>query len=348
MRARLATAALISTLDAATLFVSQVMGPFPSVVPLGDPTAYRNLYIHVPVSVATYVLFTLGFAFALAFLVRGSESAERAAHSFILAGLVAGAATLATGMVWASESWGSPWNWDPRETGVLFMFLAFTVYLAVRSSVKDPDVRPRVSMAFAAAAYSTVPLSFVVPYAMPSLHPVAPETAAFVHGGLTAILFASRTALISAEAVLLAASAGRGGIPIYVAAPVVLAALAVAALQLPPSLAGTDPRAGEFKALVVSGEAENGTLRLRVAAEGEELDLEYRGDPPIRPLTVQVGGEEVLTLRGHWILVRGRLEGGIVMAEDLRLVPYWGNPINSLIYAAVPLGLARLSREGAA
>ncbi len=346
MRKLVAALAVTSLVDAATLWVSQVSGPFPSVVPLGNPTAYRNLYVHVPISVSTYLLFTSGFLLALAYLLRGSSWMEAAAHSFIVAGLVMGFSTLVTGMIWASESWGSPWNWDPRETGVLFMFLAFLVYLAVRSSIKDPDVRPKVSMAFAVAAYATIPLSFVVPYLMPSLHPTMPETSMFVRGGLTPLIFGGRILLVSLEAILLAllmrsGGAGRAKLAVI---PVVLVALLLVATQIPPNLAGGT--GGTFKVQVISGTVVNGTLHLEVRSSQGKYELLYDGKPPINPLFVSFGGEKRLTLEKHWLLVEGRVKDGKIVASSLRLIPYWGNAVNSLIYALTLLTLAYLAGRG--
>lgn len=31
------------------------------------------------------------------------------------------------GAVWAGESWGSYWNWDPKETWALITILAYTI-----------------------------------------------------------------------------------------------------------------------------------------------------------------------------------------------------------------------------
>lgn len=344
MRISLLVLAILSLVDAITLLVSQLIGPFPSVVPLGNPTAYRNIYVHVPISIATYLLFTIGFIFALAFLLKRDNRLEELAHSFILAGLVMGFATLVTGMIWASESWGAAWNWDPRETGVLFMFLSFLVYLAVRSSVKDPDMRPKVSMAFAVAAYATIPLSFLVPYLMPSLHPTIPETSMFVKAGLTSAIFGIRVVLVSAEVVLLALlirSRKSRKAPVIVS-PVLLAAILLLALQLPPNMVGERPD-NAFKVQVVSGNLSNGILELKVRTSTGTYHLLYTGKPPINPLFVTIKGEKKLTLEKHWLLVRGKVRGNSIEASDIRLIPYWGNPFNSLIYALTLISLAYLA-----
>lgn len=344
MRRSLLTLAALSVVDAITLYISQSIGPFPSIVPLGNPTAYRNLYVHVPISVATYLLFTIAFLFALAFLLKRYSRLEDLAHSFILAGLVMGFATLVTGIIWAQESWGAAWNWDPRETGVLFMFLAFLVYLAIRSSVNDPDVRPKVSMAFAVAAYSTIPLSFLVPYLMPSLHPTIPETSMFLRGGLAPAIFGGRVVLVSAEAVLLTLliRSKRSRKTLLAVSPVLFAAIFLLALQLPPNLVGERPD-GAFKVQVVSGNLSEGILELKVKASGVTYNLFYAGKPPINPLFVTFEGEKKLTLEKHWLLVEGKVRGNLIEASIIRLIPYWGNPVNSLMYALTLMFLAYLS-----
>nr|YP_009673819.1 cytochrome c biogenesis protein [Cuscuta bonafortunae]QDF46552.1 cytochrome c biogenesis protein [Cuscuta bonafortunae] len=44
---------------------------------------------------------------------------------FLTMGLVSGA-------VWANQTWGSYWNWDPKETWSFITWLVFTIYLHIR------------------------------------------------------------------------------------------------------------------------------------------------------------------------------------------------------------------------
>nr|YP_010760002.1 cytochrome c heme attachment protein [Cuscuta corymbosa var. stylosa]WEY29950.1 cytochrome c heme attachment protein [Cuscuta corymbosa var. stylosa] len=44
---------------------------------------------------------------------------------FLTSGLVSGA-------VWANETWGSYWSWDPKETWSFITWLVFTIYLHIR------------------------------------------------------------------------------------------------------------------------------------------------------------------------------------------------------------------------
>jgi len=38
---------------------------------------------------------------------------------------------LVSGMVWAQAAWGSYWNWDPKETATLALFLSLSAYIVV-------------------------------------------------------------------------------------------------------------------------------------------------------------------------------------------------------------------------
>ncbi len=344
---------LLSLIDAITLAISQIEGPFPSIVPLGNPTAYRSLYIHVPISITTYLLFTLGFLFAIVYLLKRESRFEIAAHSFILAGILMGFSTLVTGIIWASESWGSSWNWDPRETGVLFMFLAFLVYLAIRSSIKDPNVRPRVSMAFAVAAYATIPLSFLAPYLMPSLHPTASETEMFMGGGILE-LFITRVFIVAIESIFLSyfTISRRDKRIISAIIPTLLVAMILVAVQLPPNLASDHPN-GTFKVQVLRGSIENDFLKLNVRTTyKQDYILLYHGKPPINPLFVTMNGKENgkrrFTLEKHWLLVEGTTQDRVIKARSIKLISYWGNSVNALIYSLTLLSLAYfLGRERA-
>lgn len=339
----------VAAVDAATMLLAVVEGPYPGVVPRGTPTAYKNLYIHVPVSIATYFAFTVALVSAVLFLSRGGQTYDRTAHSAIVVGVVLGAASLGTGIIWANESWGAPWNWDPRQTGVLLMWVAYLVYLAIRASVKDPDLAPRISMVYAVAAYATVPLGFLLPYVMPSLHPVARETAEFVgRAGLAALLLPARTLLACAFAALLIMVYRRVVAGLAVDVKAVYAALFVLASGFallaayhdsfigPPELRRAEPgKPVEFRGMVVGGEYDGNTLILAVSSGGRLVTVRYAGEPPVRPVVVELNGARVLTLEKHQVIVSGRvIDEGLVEASELRVILYWGVPANAVIYAA--------------
>nr|UYG18615.1 cytochrome c biogenesis protein [Melampyrum roseum var. nakaianum] len=41
-----------------------------------------------------------------------------------------------SGAVWANETWGSYWSWDPKETWAFITWIVFAIYLHIRTTIK--------------------------------------------------------------------------------------------------------------------------------------------------------------------------------------------------------------------
>ncbi|KAL3648528.1 hypothetical protein CASFOL_007952 [Castilleja foliolosa] len=41
-----------------------------------------------------------------------------------------------SGAVWANETWGSYWSWDPKETWAFITWIVFAIYLHIRTNIK--------------------------------------------------------------------------------------------------------------------------------------------------------------------------------------------------------------------
>ena len=77
-----------------------------------------------------------------------------------------------TGSIFAKVTWGSFWNWDPRETSIIVLLMIYGAYFALRSAVPDPDRKRVFAAAYAILAFATVPfLIFIIPRITISLHP---------------------------------------------------------------------------------------------------------------------------------------------------------------------------------
>ncbi|ALU11773.1 cytochrome C assembly protein [Ignicoccus islandicus DSM 13165] len=199
---------LVSILLIADAVVSNLVvtkAPIPSAVPLGSPAAYLNVYLHVPIAWASYILFTAGFVLSIIYLITNNEKFDRYASAFIYTALVYAFLTLITGSMWALESWGSSWNWDPRETSVLLMFIAYLVYVAIRYSIKEPEKRAVISAVYAIAAFASLPISFIAPYVIQgSLHPTMSNTKSFVTQPGVTPYFVSKVLLVVITSILIA------------------------------------------------------------------------------------------------------------------------------------------------
>jgi heme exporter protein C len=77
-----------------------------------------------------------------------------------------------TGSIFAKATWGSFWNWDPRETSIVILLMIYGAYFALRSAVPDLEKKRVFAGVYSILAFVTVPfLVFVVPRITASLHP---------------------------------------------------------------------------------------------------------------------------------------------------------------------------------
>jgi heme exporter protein C len=132
----------------------------------------RIFYIHTPLAWVTYLAFGSSLVATIIFFAKRELSFDRFAEAAATIGVFFGAATILTGSVWAHATWGSYWNWDPRETTTLICELAYVGYIMLRFSVPDVDKRAVSSGTYNILAFSTVPLSYLSVSFMVSLHPV--------------------------------------------------------------------------------------------------------------------------------------------------------------------------------
>lgn len=138
---------LSSTLLAATL-VMIMADLLPMSSELGMLEAVlRSTYwltIHVLVIVSSYGAFALACALGHIYLVRvflGSDIGESgmrdiadAIYQTIKIGVILIGAGTILGGVWANESWGRFWGWDPKETWALISFLGYMALLHAKKA----------------------------------------------------------------------------------------------------------------------------------------------------------------------------------------------------------------------
>jgi heme exporter protein C len=92
----------------------------------------KIFYFHVP---HAFVLFTAVFVSGLAsiaFLATRKAKWDDIASASTDVAVVFGAAVLATGSIWARAAWGVWWNWEPRLTTSLLLWLILVGYVLVR------------------------------------------------------------------------------------------------------------------------------------------------------------------------------------------------------------------------
>lgn len=299
-------------------------GPFPISVELGSPTAYLNLYVHVPLAWSSYLLFFIALVLGIAYLAKRNESIDAYIYYTILVGEVYAIATTISGMAWASESWGAAWSWDPRETGVLLLLLAYLGYFAIRNSVSDPDKRKTVSAAYAIAAFTVVPLSFAAAYVTESLHPSMKQTGAYM-GNIgpfigPRVLLATLTAVLL---ILLLRKASQQKMPrwlSWIAVLVLIIGFAGAFSITSPYLTGNPERVLE------AGIDNNGYIHWLYTSTGNHTFAQ----PVKSPLNPPVTSDGKPSILGHQVIIK---------QNTISVVRHWSVAFNLAAYTLVVSGL---------
>jgi heme exporter protein C len=137
---------------------------------LGEFT--RVLYFHVPTAWLTVIAFFLGALFSVLYIRKRDIKYDMIAEVASQLGLLFCVLATVTGSIWAKVSWGSFWNWDPRETSIFILLLIYAAYFALRQAIEQPDRKATLSSVYSVLAFITVPFFvFIVPRVYSSLHP---------------------------------------------------------------------------------------------------------------------------------------------------------------------------------
>lgn len=147
------------------------MMTFPMIQGLGE--LGRNILLHVPMAMVAFMAFLIGTIYSILFLIKKDFEYDRHARAASAAGLLFTILATVTGSIWARFSWGTFWNWDPRETSIFILLLIYAAYFMLRSLLEESeDKKARIAAVYNIIAFVSVPfLMFVVPRITQSLHP---------------------------------------------------------------------------------------------------------------------------------------------------------------------------------
>jgi heme exporter protein C len=132
----------------------------------------RILFFHVPMAWVATLAFLLSMITSCVYLVTRKVNADFLAQSSAELGFLFCFLATVTGSIFAKATWGSFWNWDPRETSIAMLLMIYGAYFALRSAVPDHEKSRVFAGVYSILAFCTVPfLVFVVPRITSSLHP---------------------------------------------------------------------------------------------------------------------------------------------------------------------------------
>lgn len=99
----------------------------------------RIIFLHVPAAMMAINIWVMMLVTSLIWLIRRHHVSALAARAAAPIGAVMTLIALATGAIWGQPMWGTWWEWDPRLTSFLILFLFYVGYIALWSAIDDPD-----------------------------------------------------------------------------------------------------------------------------------------------------------------------------------------------------------------
>ncbi len=99
----------------------------------------KILFVHVPSALMAINAWLMMLVASLIWLVRRHHVSALAAKAAAPIGMVMTLIALVTGAIWGQPTWGTWWEWEPRLTAFLILFLFYIGYMALWAAIEDPD-----------------------------------------------------------------------------------------------------------------------------------------------------------------------------------------------------------------
>ncbi|WP_114284630.1 heme ABC transporter permease [Candidatus Halocynthiibacter alkanivorans] len=128
-----------AVLAAATLLIGVVWGFFFTPDDYRQGATVKIIYLHVPAAMMAINIWVMMLVASLIWIIRRHHVSALAARSAALIGLVMTLIALLTGALWGQPMWGTAWEWEPRLTSFLILFLFYLGYLALWAAIDNPD-----------------------------------------------------------------------------------------------------------------------------------------------------------------------------------------------------------------
>jgi heme exporter protein C len=133
----------------------------------------RIFYLHVSAAIGAYLCFAVVLAGGLAYLARGSLTADRLARAAAPVGLLLTSVNLAMGIIWAKPIWN--WDpgqtWDARFTSTVVLWAIYAGYLLVRRFAAPGRQAARFAAVVGAFGFLDVPITYFSVSWWRTLHP---------------------------------------------------------------------------------------------------------------------------------------------------------------------------------
>ncbi|MFV0293181.1 MAG: heme ABC transporter permease [Paracoccus sp. (in: a-proteobacteria)] len=99
----------------------------------------KIIFLHVPAALIAINCWLVMLVASVIWVVRRHHVSALVARAAAPVGATMTVIALMTGAIWGQPMWGTWWEWDPRLTSFLILFLFYLGYIALWEAIENPD-----------------------------------------------------------------------------------------------------------------------------------------------------------------------------------------------------------------
>ncbi|MFH1852027.1 MAG: cytochrome c biogenesis protein [Candidatus Neomarinimicrobiota bacterium] len=123
--------------------------------------AQKIFYYHVPSAWVGFLSYFIVLIAGVMFLRKKDFFWDRVGLAAAEIGTFFTIIVLITGPIWASAVWGTAWNWEPRLTTTMILFMIYVGYFMLREFGGAPERVARYAAILGIIAFIDVPIIFI-------------------------------------------------------------------------------------------------------------------------------------------------------------------------------------------
>ncbi|MEE9334114.1 MAG: heme ABC transporter permease [Granulosicoccaceae bacterium] len=120
--------------------------------------SYRIIFVHVPSAWMSMFVYMVMATSSAVFLIWRMKLADVVAWASAPIGASFTLIALVTGAFWGKPMWGTYWIWDARLTSELLLLFIYLGYMALRSSIEQPQTAARAAAILAVVGVVNIPI----------------------------------------------------------------------------------------------------------------------------------------------------------------------------------------------
>ena len=129
----------VAVLAAVSLAIGLIWGFFFTPDDYRQGSTVKIIYLHVPSAMMAINIWAMMLVTSLIWIIRRHHVSVLAAKAAAPIGAVMTVIALMTGAIWGQPMWGTWWEWDPRLTSFLILFLFYLGYMSLWSAIENAD-----------------------------------------------------------------------------------------------------------------------------------------------------------------------------------------------------------------